>query len=108
MLPSEIVKGLQELTAMTRKGVEALFEAETDLAEAERQLDSVELKAFLEAQGTVADRQAIARLEAGDVRFERDVAKAKVNRVRTKLKALEGEIMANATMSKIMQAEMKL
>lgn len=108
MLPSEIVKGLQELTAMTRKGVEALYEAEAELAECDRALDTAESKAFLEAQGTVADRQALARLEAADVRFDRDIAKAKVNRVRTKLKALEGEIMANATMSKIMQAEMKL
>lgn len=93
---------------MTRKGVEALYEAEVELAEAERVLDLVESKAFLESQGTVADRQALAKLDAVDARFERDICRAKVNRVRTKLKALEGEIMANATMSKIMQAEMKL
>jgi NADPH-dependent 7-cyano-7-deazaguanine reductase QueF-like protein len=108
MMPSEIVKGLQELTAMTRKGVEALFEAEVDLAEAERALDLAESKAFLESQGTVADRQALAKFESVDARFERDLCRAKVNRVRTKLKSLEGEIMAQATMSKIMQAEMKL
>ena len=108
MLPSDIMKGLQELTAMTRKGVEALFEAETELADAERDLDLIESKAFIDAQGTVADRQALARLEAADARWSRDVSKAKVNRVKMKLKSLEGEIMANATMSKIMQAEMKL
>mgnify|MGYP001035324796 CR=1 FL=1 len=108
MLPSDIMKGLQELTAMTRKGVEALFEAETELADAERDLDLIESKAFIDAQGTVADRQALARLEAADARWNRDVCKAKVNRVKMKLKSLEGEIMANATMSKIMQAEMKL
>jgi hypothetical protein len=108
MMPSEILKGLQELTAMTRRGVEALFEAESELAEAERALDKAEAQAFLDAQGTVADRQAIAKLEAADYRFERDICRAKVNRVRTKLKGLEGEIMAQATMSKIMQAEMKL
>ena len=108
MMPSEILKGLQELTAMTRKGVEALYEAEVGLAEAELALDKVESQAFLEAQGTVADRQALARLEAADARFERDIAKAKVNRVRTKLKVIESELMAQATMSKMMQAEMKL
>ena len=108
MMPSEILKGLQELTAMTRKGVEALFEAEIELAEAEKALDLTEYAAFLDAQGTVADRQALAKLESADARFHRDVCRAKVNRVRTKLKGLEGEIMAQATMSKIMQAEMKL
>ena len=108
MMPSNIIKELQELTQTNRRGVDALFEAESELAEAEHELDRVEAHAFLEAQGTVADRQAIARLEAADARLARDIAKAKVNRVRTKLKVIESEIMAQATMSKMMQAEMKL
>lgn len=102
------MKGLQELTAMTRRGVEALYEAEIELAETERALDKSESQAFLEAQGTVADRQALAKLESADTRFERDIARAKVNRVKTKLRGLESEIMAHGTMAKIMQAEMKL
>lgn len=108
MMPSNIISELQELIQINRKGVDALFEAEQELAEKENALDKVESQAFLDAQGTVADRQALARLEAADARFERDLSKAKVNRVRTKLRVIESAIMANATMSKIMQAEMKL
>ena len=108
MMPSNIIKELQELTQTNRKGVDALFEAESELAEKERELDKVEATSFLESQGTVADRQALARLEAADARFERDIAKAKVNRVRTKLKTIESELIAQSTMSKLMQAEMKL
>ena len=108
MMPSNIIKELQELTQTNRRGVDALFEAESDLAEKERELDKVEAASFLEAQGTVADRQALARLEAADARFARDIAKAKVNRVRTKLKTIESELIAQSTMSKLMQAEMKL
>lgn len=108
MMPSNIIKELQELTQTNRRGVDALFEAETELAEKERELDKVEATSFLESQGTVADRQALARLEAADARFERDLAKAKVNRVRTKLKTIESELIAQSTMSKLMQAEMKL
>jgi len=108
MMPSEIIKELQELTQTNRKGVDALFEAESELAEKENELDKVESKAFLESQGTVADRQALARLEAADARFERDLAKAQVNRVRTKLKTIESELIAQSTMSKLLQAEMKL
>jgi len=108
MMPSEIIKGLQELTQTNRKGVDALFQAESELAERERELDKVEATSFLESQGTVADRQALARLEAADARFERDIAKAKVNRVRTKLKTIESELIAQSTMSKLLQAEMKL
>ena len=108
MMPSNIIKELQELTQTNRRGVDALFEAETELAEKERELDKVEATSFLESQGTVADRQALARLEAADARFARDIAKAKVNRVRTKLKTIESELIAQSTMSKLMQAEMKL
>ncbi len=108
MMPSNIIKELQELTQTNRKGVDALFEAESELAEKENELDKVESKAFLESQGTVADRQALARLEASDARFERDLAKAKVNRIKVKLKVIESELMAQATMSKMLQAEMKL
>jgi hypothetical protein len=42
------------------------------------------------------------------LRFERDLAKAQVNRMRTKIRQIESELMAQATMSKILQAEMKL
>jgi hypothetical protein len=108
MMPSNIIKELQELTQTNRRGVDALFGAETELAEKERELDKVEATSFLESQGTVADRQALARLEAADARFERDLAKAKVNRVRTKLKGIESELIAQSTMSKLMQAEMRL
>jgi len=108
MMPSQIMSELAELTQLNRKGVDALYEAEENLAKAEHELDTVEASAFLDAQGTVADRQALARLEAADARLERDLAKAKVNRVKTKLRVVESEIMTVATRAKLMQAEMKL
>ena len=108
MLPSQIMSELEELTRLNRKGVDALYEAEENLAKAEHKLDLVEAQAFLESQGTVADRQALARLEAADTRLERDLAKAQLNRVKTKLKIIETEIMTQATRAKMMQAEMRL
>lgn len=88
--------------------MEALEQAEIDLANAEHRLDTTEASAFLQASGSVAERNAIARLEAADARLQRDLAKAQVNRIRTKLRVIESAIMAQATMSKIMQAEMRL
>ena len=108
MTASKIVQELAELTAMNRKGVEALYEAEIGLARAEADLDKTEANAFISAAGSVAERQAKAKLECSEVRFARDVAKAQVNRIRMKLRTIESEIMAQATMSKILQAEMKL
>ena len=39
VIPSQIAKDLVELTQTNRKGVEALYEAETDLAECESAMD---------------------------------------------------------------------
>lgn len=108
MLPSQIVSELQTLVTTSRQGIDALYDAEIALAKAEHNLDTVEAKAFLTADGTVAERQFIAKHKSADSRLARDIAKAGVNRVRTKIRVLEGEVMAQATISKLMQAEMKL
>ena len=108
MLPSEIARQIAELTAENSKGYEALYAAEVELAEAEHTLDTVEAKAFIRAQGTVADRQALARLESSQARLDRDLAKAKANRIKTKIKAIESALMASATQAKLLQSEMKL
>lgn len=50
----KIISEIQELTALNRKGVEALYEAEEELAHAENELDTLEAKAFLDAEGSVA------------------------------------------------------
>jgi hypothetical protein len=93
---------------MNRKGVEALYEAEIVLARAESDLDKAEASAFISGTGSVAEKQAQSKLACSELRFERDLAKASVNRIRMKLRTIESEIMAQATMSKILQAEMKL
>ena len=68
VIPSDIAKELLELTQTNRKGVEALFDAETHLAQTEYDLDKIEAQAFLDATGSVAERQARAKLLAADAR----------------------------------------
>lgn len=108
MEPRDIVGSLQDLVEMGRKGSEALYDAEMELARKELELDKTEAGEFLQAEGNVAERQARAKLMASDARFERDLAKAQVNRVRAKMKSIEAELMAQATIAKMVQAEMKL
>lgn len=108
MHPSEIAAQIAELTAENNKGADALYAAEVELANKEFDLDTLEQKAFIKAQGTVADRTAISRLEASEARLERDLAKAKVNRIRVKIKGLETALMAAATQAKLLSSEMKL
>jgi Tfp pilus assembly protein PilX len=108
MLPSELIQELASLTAENRKGVEALYAAEVALAEAEHELDTIEQKAFIKAQGTVADRSALSKLEAADARLQRDLRKAEANRIRMKIKTLETSIMAVATQAKLIGVETRI
>jgi NADPH-dependent 7-cyano-7-deazaguanine reductase QueF-like protein len=104
----EIASQIAELTAENNKGADALYAAEVRLAEAEHELDLVEQRAFIKAQGTVADRTALARLEAAESRLQRDLRKAEANRIKVKIKALESALMAAATQAKLIASEMKL
>jgi len=107
-LPQEIVAELRRLTEEIRKGSSALYEAEVALANCENALDTIEQRAFIGAEGTVADRNALSRLEAADSRLQRDLARASVNRIKMKVKGLESALMATQTMSRLMEMEAKL
>ena len=104
----EIQRQIAELIAENSKGSTALFDAEKLLAEAEYELDTIEAKAFISAEGSVADRQAIARLKSAQVRLERDLRKAELNRIKVKVKSIETALMALATQAKLMQADLRL
>jgi hypothetical protein len=108
MTPLEIQHQLAELIAENQRGSNALFEAERTLAEAEYDLDLVEQRAFIKAEGTVRDREAIARLEAADSRLQRDLRRAELNRIRQKIKSIEMAMMALATQAKLTQAESRI
>ena len=108
MNPLEIQHQLADLIAENQRGHTALFESEKALAEAEYDLDTTEQKAFIKAQGTVRDREAIARLESAEKRLQRDLRRAEHNRIKVKIKAIETGIMALATQAKLTQAESRL
>lgn len=105
MLIQDLQTQIAELIQENHKGTNALFEAERALAEAEYELDTVEQKAFIKAQGTVADRTALSRLEAADARLSRDLRKAELNRIKTKIKGIETALMALGTQVKLMGVE---
>lgn len=105
---SEIQRQLAELIAENQKGSTALFEAEKALAEAEYDLDLAEQKAYIKASGTVRDREAIARLESADLRLQRDLRRAELNRIKQKVRALETASMVLATQAKLMSQESRL
>lgn len=107
MLPSQIVEEIARLTQENSRGAEALYEAEVALAQAEHDLDLIEQRAFIKAQGTVADRTALAKLESADARLARDLKRAQFNRIKTKIKTIETSLMGMGTQVRLVQAEMR-
>lgn len=107
MLPSQIVEEIARLTQENSRGAEALYEAEVALAHAEHELDTIEQKAFIKTQGTVADRTALAKLESADARLQRDLKRAQLNRIKVKIKTIETTLMALGTQVKLIQSEMR-
>lgn len=105
---SSLIQELQRLISLSEKGNNAIYDAEVKLAEAENQLDLIEQRAFIKASGSVAERTALARLEAAEARLARDLAKAEMNRVRTKIKSIEQAIMATQTMAKLTELESRI
>jgi len=107
VIPSQITEEIARLTRENSRGADALFEAEVKLAEAEHALDLIEQKAFINTQGTVADRTALSKLESADARLQRDLRRAELNRIKMKIKIIETSLMAIGTQVKLIQAEMR-
>ena len=61
----------------------------------------------MKTEGTVADRTALAKLEAAEARLQRDLRRAEMNRIKVKIKTIETSLMAMGTQVKLMQAEMR-
>jgi len=105
--PTQVIQELQRLIAETEKGNSALYDAEIELADAEAELDRVEVKTFLSKEGTVADRNALARLECNELRLKRDLKKAERDRIKQKLRSIENAMTATQTIAKMVDLEIK-
>jgi len=105
--PMGVVAELHRIRAEVQKGIAVLYDTECKLADAENAYERELQLAFINAQGTVADRTAISRLQASDKRLQADLAKAEHNRVKAKLKALETAQMGIQTSARLMETELK-
>jgi hypothetical protein len=105
--PMGVVAELHRIRAEVQKGIAVLYDTECKLADAENAYERELQLAFINAQGTVADRTAISRLQASEKRLQADLAKAEYNRVKAKLKALETAQMGIQTSARLMETELK-
>lgn len=105
--PLMVMAELSHIRAEVQKGIAVLYDSECKLADAENAYERELQLAFINAQGTVADRTAVSRLQASEKRLAADLAKAEYNRVKTKLKALEMAQMSIQTQARLMETELK-
>ena len=105
--PLMVVGELSHIRAEVQKGIQVLYDCECKLADAENAYERELQLAFINAQGTVADRTAVSRLQASEKRLAADLCKAEYNRVKTKLKALEMAQMSIQTQARLMETELK-
>ena len=103
--PKEVIKELEKIRNQSEQGVALLAEAEIKYLELASAADRVEATELLSAQGTIVDRQAVAKLKAMDSRFEADLAKVELNRIKAKIRHLSESQMAVMAAGKLIQME---
>lgn len=106
--PQNIIQELTRIQAEAAKGVLALYDAEVKLADAEAKYERTLALAFLDNEGTVKDKEAVAKIKAADDRLAADLAKAEYNRVKLKLKQLELAQMSTQTIARMLETELKV
>lgn len=106
--PNLLMQELRQIQSDASRGVQALYDAEVAWAEAEAEADLALQTAFIRAEGTVADRTAVSRVESSQARLQADLRKAELNRIKQKIKVLEQAQMSTQTISRLLEAEMRM
>jgi hypothetical protein len=87
--PDDIIQELMELRERAERGVRVLHDSEVKAVTLELEADKIEALAHIEAVGSVAHKQAIAKIKSADARLQADLAKAEFQRVKQLLRQLE-------------------
>lgn len=102
-----IIGELRHIQMEMSKGSQALFDAESKVANAESAYERKLALSFLEFEGTAGERTAHSKLVSADARLQADLAKAQLNRVKSKMKTLELQQMGVQTISRLVETELK-
>jgi hypothetical protein len=106
--PGQVIKELERIRQQSERGIELLAEAERKWLELDSAAEKIEAQALLDAQGTVVDRQAIAKLKASEAKFQADLAKIELNRIKSKIKHLSESMMAVMAAGKLIEMEWRV
>ena len=103
--PADVNRELASLRTQAEAGIGYLAEAETKLVKLSMEADRIEALAYLEAGGSIPERQAVAKLKALDAKEAAELAKVEVNRVKLKLKHLSESQMNVQTQAKMVELQ---
>lgn len=87
--PDAIIAQLVSIREEAERGIRAQYEAEVKMAELELEAEKLEAIEFVKAVGSVAHKEAVAKLKSADARLAADVARAEFQRIKTRLRHLE-------------------
>lgn len=107
LTPSQVVAELNRLMGEQQRGIEALYRAEVAVANADLEFEREQSLAFVNNDGSVADRQAVAKLQSGEKKLALDLARAELARVKAKLRAVESAQVSVSVIAKLVEAEFR-
>lgn len=105
--PGQVIQELAAIRAESERGLRLLHEAERKYVELDIAAEKAEARFFLDAQGTVSDRQAVAKIQSEKERLAAEIAKAEVSYIKTKLKHLSEAMMAVQTSARMVELQWK-
>jgi hypothetical protein len=108
--PAQVISELNRLMNSSSAGINALFEQEVKVAQLDQQYERDLSLGLLNAGSDLPDEQskkltspekvAISKLKASEAKLALDIGKAELNRIKSKLKAIDSAIMATGMIGK--------
>jgi hypothetical protein len=105
--PGDVNRELSALRQQAEAGINYLADAETKLVKLALEADRIEALAYLEAGGSIPERQAVSKLKALEAKEAAELAKVEVNRVKLKLKHLSEAQMNVQTQARMVELQWK-
>jgi hypothetical protein len=103
--PGGVIEELAEIRRRSEAGLGVLEDLERKLVIAELEADKLEAQAILNGQGTVVDRQALAKLASMDKAQEAALLRVQVNRAKAQLRHLSESMGAVQTSARMIELQ---
>ena len=98
--PDQVIAELNRLKVESERGITALYDAEVKVADRDLAWTMAYNQHFLDSKGTVADRESVAKMNSANEKFELDMAKIELSRIKAKIKQLSDAGTLTAVIAK--------